>query len=82
MVFDEATSHLDTASERIVQEALEKLMQGRTVFIVAHRLSTVQNVDYIVVLDKGRIIEQGRHGELLSKRGLYYRLYRMQIGEG
>ena len=82
LVFDEATSHLDTASERIVQEALEKLMQGRTVFIVAHRLSTVQNVDYIVVLDKGRIVEQGRHGELLSKRGLYYRLYRMQIGEG
>ncbi len=78
LVLDEATSHLDSASERIVQEALEKLMQGRTVFIVAHRLSAVLNADYIVVLDKGRIVEQGRHQELLSKNGLYYRLYQMQ----
>ena len=78
LILDEATSHLDSASERIVQEALEKLMQGRTVFIVAHRLSTVQDANYIVVLEKGRIIEQGRHSELLSKKGLYYRLYQIQ----
>jgi len=81
LIFDEATSHLDSASERIVQEALEKLMQGRTVFIVAHRLSTVQNADYIVVLDKGKIVEQGKHQELLSKKGLYFRLYQIQKGE-
>lgn len=78
LVLDEATSHLDSASERIVQEAIEGLMQGRTVFIVAHRLSIVQNADYIVVLDKGRIVEQGRHEELLSKGGLYLRLYQTQ----
>ena len=82
LILDEATSHLDTASERIVQEALEKLIQGRTVFIVAHRLSTVQNASFIVVLDKGRIVQQGRHEELLSKRGLYFRLYQMQKGQG
>ncbi|MFC1658014.1 ABC transporter ATP-binding protein [Candidatus Omnitrophota bacterium] len=81
LILDEATSHLDSASERIVQDALEKLMQGRTVFIVAHRLSTVQNADSIVVLDKGRIEEQGRHNELLSQKGIYFRLYQMQRGE-
>jgi len=81
LILDEATSHLDTASERIVQEALDKLKQGRTVFIVAHRLSTVQNVGYIVVLDKGRIVEQGTHKELLEKRGLYFRLYQMQASQ-
>ncbi len=80
LILDEATSHLDTASERIVQEALEKLMQGRTVFIVAHRLSTVQNTGNIVVLDKGRIVEQGSHKELLNKGGLYSRLYQIQKG--
>jgi subfamily B ATP-binding cassette protein MsbA len=78
LILDEATSHLDTASERIVQQALESLMQGRTVFIVAHRLSTVQNADYIIVLDKGRIIEQGKHEQLLKKKGLYYSFYQMQ----
>ena len=81
LILDEATSHLDCASERIVQEALERLMQGRTVFIVAHRLSTVQNADCIIVLDKGKIVQQGRHQELLSKKGLYSRLYQIQQGE-
>ena len=78
LILDEATSHLDVASERIVQQALEKLMQDRTVFIVAHRLSAVQNASHIVVLDEGRIVEQGRHAQLLSKKGLYFRLYQMQ----
>ena len=61
-----------------MQQALESLMYGRTVFIVAHRLSTVQNADYIIVLDKGRIVEQGKHKQLLSKKGLYYSFYQMQ----
>ena len=78
LILDEATSHLDAASERIVQQALEKLKQDRTVFIVAHRLSTVQNASHIVVLDAGRIVEQGRHAQLLSKGGMYFRLYQMQ----
>ncbi|MFH1577901.1 MAG: ABC transporter ATP-binding protein [Candidatus Omnitrophota bacterium] len=81
LILDEATSHLDSASERIVQQALEKLMHGRTVLIVAHRLSTVQNADNIVVLGEGRIIEQGNHNDLLSKKGLYFRLYQAQAGD-
>lgn len=78
LILDEATSHLDSASERVVQDALEELMQGRTVFIVAHRLSTVQNADHIIVLDRGEIVEQGRHKELLDKKGLYFRLHQIQ----
>jgi len=78
LILDEATSHLDSTSERIVQEALNRLMQGRTVFIVAHRLSTVQNADNIVVLDKGMIVEQGSHKELLGRQGLYYHFYQTQ----
>jgi subfamily B ATP-binding cassette protein MsbA len=78
LILDEATSQLDTESERIVQQALERLIQGRTVFVVAHRLSTVKSASQIVVLDKGRIIEQGSHQKLLEKGGLYRRLYSMQ----
>jgi len=78
LILDEATSQLDTESERIVQEALNRLIYGRTVFVIAHRLSTVKGVHLIVVLDRGRIVEQGNHQELLTGNGLYQRLYQMQ----
>ena len=78
LLLDEATSQLDSASEKIVQEALDSLIINRTVFIVAHRLSTIRNAHRIVVLDKGRIKEEGAHEELLQKKGLYYRLYQSQ----
>lgn len=78
MILDEATSALDTESERLVQEALEHLMRGRTSFVIAHRLSTVQHVDRIVVVDKGRLVEEGTHDELIAKQGLYKRLVDLQ----
>ena len=78
LILDEATSQLDSTSERIVQEALDSLVSGRTVFMIAHRLSTVRNANRIVVLDKGLIVEQGTHGQLLEKNGLYKRLYEAQ----
>lgn len=78
LVLDEATSSVDTETEGLIQDALAKLMQGRTSFIIAHRLSTVQNVDRIIVLHKGRIVEEGNHQELLANRGYYYRLYELQ----
>jgi len=78
LILDEATSQLDTQSERIVQEALDRLMQGRTVFVIAHRLSTVINADKIVVMDKGAVAEEGSHEELLVRNGLYKKLYSMQ----
>jgi subfamily B ATP-binding cassette protein MsbA len=78
LLLDEATSQLDTESERIVQEALDRLIQGRTVFVIAHRLSTVRNAHRIVVLDRGMIAEEGTHQELVQKDGLYKRLYSMQ----
>ena len=75
MILDEATSSIDTRTEAIVQRGMDALMHGRTVFVIAHRLSTVQNSDVIMVLDHGRIIERGSHEKLLEEKGTYYRLY-------
>ncbi len=79
LILDEATSSLDSESERLVQDALETLMQGRTTFVIAHRLSTVRRADKIVVLDAGRIIEEGTHQELMANEGLYKHLYEIQF---
>lgn len=79
LILDEATSALDTESERLVQEAIDRLLAGRTVFVIAHRLSTVIHADQILVLDRGRIVERGTHQELLGRRGAYFRLYSMQF---
>ena len=75
MILDEATSSIDTRTEAIVQRGMDSLMKGRTVFVIAHRLSTVKNSDVIMVLDAGRIIERGSHDDLIAKRGVYYQLY-------
>ena len=81
LLLDEATSALDTESEQIVQEALGRLMQGRTTIVIAHRLSTVMHADRIYVLDKGRIVEVGKHSELVAKGGLYAQLSKIQFDQ-
>jgi len=78
LILDEATSSVDTETEQLIQAALRVLMRGRTSIVIAHRLSTVQNVDQILVLHKGRIRERGTHQELLARRGMYWKLYELQ----
>ena len=81
LILDEATSNVDTRTEVLIQQAMARLRQGRTSFVIAHRLSTIRNADEIVVMDGGRIVEQGNHAELLSKQGVYYGLYQSQFAE-
>jgi ATP-binding cassette subfamily B protein len=81
LILDEATSSVDTRTERLIQEALENLLEGRTSFVIAHRLSTIRNADQVLVLDKGRIVERGKHDELLARKGFYYELYMSQFRE-
>ncbi len=78
LILDEATSALDTESERLVQEALERLMKDRTTIVIAHRLSTITNADKICVMQDGRIIEQGTHADLMARKGHYHRLVMLQ----
>ena len=81
LILDEATSSLDTQSERRIQEALSVLMENRTTLVIAHRLSTVENADEIIVLDQGRIVESGTHSELLAREGRYAELHRLQFND-
>ena len=79
LILDEATSHLDSRSEALIQEALEKLLVGRTSIVIAHRLSTVRQADQILVIDEGRIVERGTHESLIERGGLYAELYSTQF---
>jgi len=78
LILDEATSNLDTESELYIQESLAKLMKGRTTFVIAHRLSTIRQANQILVIEDGRIAEQGNHEELIRKKGRYFQLYTYQ----
>ena len=75
LILDEATSSIDTRTEKLVQDGMDSLMKGRTTFVIAHRLSTVRNSDCIMVLENGRIIERGTHDQLIEEKGKYYQLY-------
>jgi ABC-type multidrug transport system fused ATPase/permease subunit len=82
IILDEATANIDTETEQIIQESLKKIMTIGTTLIVAHRLSTIQHVDQIIVMHKGKLVEKGNHQELLKQRGMYYNLYQIQFKEG
>ncbi|HKL13897.1 MAG TPA: ATP-binding cassette domain-containing protein, partial [Halanaerobiales bacterium] len=82
LILDEATSSLDLKSESLIQEALERLIEDRTTFVIAHRLSTVINADKIIVLEEGEIVEKGKHEDLIQKEGYYYNLYKSQFAQG
>ena len=79
LILDEATSSVDTRTEKLIERGLDGLMKGRTVFVIAHRLSTVRNADAILVLENGRVVERGNHDDLLAQRGRYYQLYTNMI---
>ncbi|MGD9114025.1 MAG: ABC transporter ATP-binding protein, partial [Desulfobacterales bacterium] len=79
LILDEATSSVDAEAEFLIQQALERVLKGRTSLVIAHRLSTVRNADKIIVLDQGRIVESGKHEELLQRDGLYSQLYQRQM---
>ena len=81
LILDEATSSVDTRTELVIQQAMDKLTKGRTSFVIAHRLSTIKNADIILVLKDGDIIEQGNHEELLKQKGFYFELYNSQFAQ-
>jgi subfamily B ATP-binding cassette protein HlyB/CyaB len=81
LIFDEATSALDYESERIIQDNMQRIAQGRTVFVIAHRLSTVRRSDRIITIDRGRLVEDGTHEELITRGGRYATLHRVQAGD-
>jgi ATP-binding cassette, subfamily B, multidrug efflux pump len=81
LILDEATSSVDTATEALIQAGLERLLHNRTSIVIAHRLSTIRHVDRIIVLHRGRIVEDGTHDELLQRGGYYHRLYQLQFAE-
>jgi ABC-type multidrug transport system fused ATPase/permease subunit len=82
LILDEATSSVDPRTEALLQQALQRLLAGRTSLVIAHRLSTIEAADQVLLLEHGRVIERGRHPELLAQRGAYFHLYQQQFGEG